>query len=837
MSNRTFDFGIDLGTTNSAIAIVENSVTRIFKNTERQTDTTPSCVKLDPKLGVIVGHKAYQNRWDTANVRSNFKRLMGSGQKLTFSNAKKALTPEELSAEVLKSLKLDVQKVMPNRELTSAVICIPAAFQTTQCNATMEAARLAGIVNCSLLQEPIAAVLSYASESGDRINGYWLVYDFGGGTFDAALVHAKEGKLTVIEHGGDNFLGGSDFDNYIVDQFIIPAVQAVFRLPSPESDRYGKLRAILKLEAEQAKIELSGREETTIDIGSARSLGDDETGQTIELSLTFTRKDLAKLISPSVRRSIELCEATLERANLKASDLDKIILVGGATYIPFIREELRKTFGDIVDSSNDPMMAVAKGAALWASTLESTDEVELKDKSILPLKIVQEHMTNDIEEVVAVKIPQESPKGLEIQLQRVDGSFRTGRIGFSEANVATITVSLMERKINVFTISIFDRNGNLIASEPNSFTIYQGISVSSPPLSHSIGVEVLTDVLHKQGRYDTILQKGVSLPAKATKTYYSNRLVSKNSDEEAVRIIVYEGEYEDVDRDQWIGRIKIDGKKIKRDLPINSEIEVTIDVDESRILRASAYIPFLDQSIDRIFDKLSNRTFEFDDLESRLEESKGRISKIIDEPMVVDDERIQLEIRKLEDSNDIEEIEALTTLAKAGDEDAGEKLSRRTQELQARLDRIEQSQRIPKLRRELADRMVFLTDFVERVGNESDKLELQKLQRATVRQLNKNNLKQKEVDSLLDSIRALYLQIARRQDEFYEGQFDWYVQNYNTNKIRFNDESHADKLLREGFEAKKERNIKAFKEITDNLYELLSREDQEASQSGIKLSK
>jgi molecular chaperone DnaK len=202
--------GIDLGTTNSAAAVFDGTQVHLVRNPQGTT-LTPSIIRMDAKGNALVGNKARKMLdADPDNTRSEFKRLMGTQQLLEFPAADKKLKPEDLSAEVLKSLRTDVQEqfgVAPAR----AVISVPALFELPQSSATSEAARLAGFERVELIQEPIASALA-AGWTTENAAGAWMVYDLGGGTFDASLLETRDGLLRVVGHDGDNFLGGRDFD-------------------------------------------------------------------------------------------------------------------------------------------------------------------------------------------------------------------------------------------------------------------------------------------------------------------------------------------------------------------------------------------------------------------------------------------------------------------------------------------------------------------------------------------------------------------------------------------------------------------------------------------------
>jgi molecular chaperone DnaK len=232
MARVKIDYGIDLGTTNSAIARMENGEVRIIKS-DIQKDTTPSCDYFR-KNTIVVGDTSYSrygddhleafkdfslngNKGHDFNTFIEFKRTMGTDKTYESKSAGRSFNSEELSAEVLKTLKNYIR----DEEVSAVVISVPARFRNNQIDATQKAAELSGFKYCELLMEPIAASIAYGVNA-KTVNGYWLVFDFGGGTFDVALMRVEEGIMKVVDTDGDNHLGGKDLDYAVVDNIIIP---------------------------------------------------------------------------------------------------------------------------------------------------------------------------------------------------------------------------------------------------------------------------------------------------------------------------------------------------------------------------------------------------------------------------------------------------------------------------------------------------------------------------------------------------------------------------------------------------------------------------------------
>src|SRR3990172_8072503 len=232
MESRNIQIGIDLGTTNSSVAINCKGVIEVIEK-PGGVKYTPSVFGFDKAKNKIVGQKAYEKLYlgsedDFHNFKAEIKRLMGTAETIYFERADLKMSPEEISAEILKSLKEDILRKYPDFSTVAAVITVPAAFSVLQSEATKRGGNLAGFEHVILLQEPIAAGASYGFQN--TLNENWLIYDLGGGTFDVALISCKDGLLSVLGHSGDNFLGGKNIDWEIVDKIITPKILEKYTL-------------------------------------------------------------------------------------------------------------------------------------------------------------------------------------------------------------------------------------------------------------------------------------------------------------------------------------------------------------------------------------------------------------------------------------------------------------------------------------------------------------------------------------------------------------------------------------------------------------------------------
>lgn len=383
------DFGIDLGITNSAIAVWKGLGVHVFKNNEG-FEITPSAVWIDKYNQIQVGRRAKERLdIDPDNAKAEFKLQMGTDVEYLFTQSGRCMKPEELSAEVLKSLKADVM-MHTGEDVQAAIITVPAAFELPQCQATNEAARLAGITSSWLVQEPVAVALAHGFQS-QRENAFWMIYDLSSGTFDATVINLRVGIIQIVSYGGDNQLGGNLIDWAIVEQLLIPAVTREHPLTDFRRGNPKRNTAIakLKLAVEHAKLQASRDElaEIIIDV-----LCHDNSDNTVTFEYELRRADVERIAEPFIRHSINISRKVLAESRLDVGDLEKIILVGDLTLMPYVRECLadrKEGFGIPMDISIDPLTVKARGAAVFAGikTLESIDQnISVSSTSIQPTR-------------------------------------------------------------------------------------------------------------------------------------------------------------------------------------------------------------------------------------------------------------------------------------------------------------------------------------------------------------------------------------------------------------------------------------------------------------------
>jgi len=820
MKRNTIDFGIDLGTTNSEIACMDNGDVMVFKN-YLQSEYTPSVVRIDEKGTVIVGRKAYERLLDDpGNTIGGFKRWMGTQQIKEFVLCNKKLKSEELSAEVLKDLKVTAKaKLSQDEEINCAVITVPCNFETVQCEATQRAATLAGIKYAPLLQEPIAASIAYGFLE-KMPKGYWVVFDLGGGTFDVAIMSAKEGRLSVADHCGDNYLGGKDFDWKIVENIIHPMLIKEYNLPNlGRSEDYQMLNAVLKNAAEEAKIELSVRDEASI-IVHPREIIKDKDGEVIDIVIPIKRNQFELLIKKYIEKAINLFEQVLKKQGLSHNDIDQLILVGGSTQIPYLRNRLNDQFNIPIDHKIDPITVVARGAAIFAAAQFVPDELIKRNYSKTFIKLAYSPMTTEIDAAVGGKLfPSKEndilPEGIRVQIISTSGDWDSGLIETKD-NAFFTNITLREKKVNTFKLSLFDKFGNKIPVEPDSLTITQGISVAEPPLIRSIGVEL------EDGSFSKHLSKGISLPARSEPiVYHTTKTVNPGEDENVINIHVWEGESNIADRNRHLATLKITGSAINRTFPENSEIEIIVSVDQSRIVTAEAFSPLLDQKFSKILVNKVSPKLESDHIAKDLEEAENRLKKLKQEVYRIKDKNVEEKLSDGEMNEEINEIKSDILAAKGGDPDAIEKADRRLKELKQKLDSVEYLSHWPIVLKQYIEVIDDCNDIVSKYGNDEDKDQVDTLEKEAKMAISNKDVKR--LEKITKEILSIRWAVLFRKVDFWIAAF----QEIKNDSGRFKNQKRAEELIEEGNISLQRQDLDSLKSIMWELWSLLPSWEQE----------
>ncbi|MGM0582682.1 MAG: Hsp70 family protein [Bacteroidota bacterium] len=813
MKSLTIDFGIDLGTTSSTIAKINGVDTEVFKNNEG-LEFTSSAVWMDSKERIHVGRRAKENlEKDPENAFSEFKLQMGTETSYTFERNKKKMSPQELSAEVLKSLKEDVRRQL-GEDVTSVVITVPAAFELPQCQATNTAAELAGFLNHPLLQEPIAAAMAYGFQS-ETSSKFWMVYDFGGGTFDASIIQIKDGQIEVVNHGGDNGLGGKNLDWEIVNGLLAPAAAKENNLKNftRNNNKYKGAFAKLKAEAEKAKIRLSLEESVEIYIDN---LFKNEKGEAVEFTYELFRRDFENLAKPYIIQSINICKKVLLEKRLGTSNIEKMIMVGGTSLIPYLRNMLldpNEGLGIPLESSIYPITVVAKGAAIFASTQRMPFNPNTKvQKDEFLLELDYESVGPDSEPPVGGRVVTDkdiSFDGFTIEFinKTVRPEWRSGKVGLNSEGGFISQLWAEKGKKNEFLIELFDQTGIKQKTVPGKLTYTMGVVSAEAPLIHSLGIAMANN------ETDFLLVKGVPLPAKNKSIHKNVNEIRTGQSGDNLVIPIVEGENKlKADHNRHIGSLIIQSDKIRRNIPANSEIEITLVIDTSRLVITKAYVPIIDEE----FEVVANLIIEpgkIDDLKSEFSNDKQKFEELSEKAANETDSKASTILNQIVSENMITEIENLL-IAGQVDPDSSLKAKNRILDFKTILDYAEEALEWPSLVNEAAEVIKKAEDICDEYGTSTDKqkfpIHKKEIQKAIAE--NDSDLLRKRIDQM-DSF---YWSILLEQPGFWVGCFDYAKEDISESKNR----SESEEAIRQGERAIQNNDVDGLKAAVRKLWEL-----------------
>lgn len=657
MARSTIDFGIDLGTTNSLISVANEGSVEVIKN--GVSPITPSAVYIDKRGRIFRGSAAASNLnrvTSSGDVQTEFKREMGQKVERHFKAASRSMTPVDLSAEILTELRRSAGERF-GQEPSAAVITVPAMFELPQNDATARAAERAGFKHSMLLQEPVAAATAYGFQTeADR--AYWLVYDFGGGTFDASILAIRDGQLSVVKHSGDNYLGGADFDRAVVDELIAPRLRDEYALPNLKRlneqqcpTTKGRF-AILRTIAEEMKKNLSRDDSDDL---YRESVFEDDAGEAVDVEVELTRSAFEQMINPYVQKSIDVVLQLIQDAGLQPKDIDKALMVGGSTFVPLVQQQV-ESLGIEVDRTMDPMTVVSCGAAVFASA-------QRMPKGIVPaakvaaggaqLELEYEPVGKDLTPMVGGKVVIENASdlgGATVAIDRADGGWTSGDVPLDGKGLFFTTVQLRDKGQSSFQVKCRDAAGVQLDCVPDTFAITYGMSVAKASLPQAVSIGLA------DGTAEVLLPAGVSLPATSEVSRRKTVRAIRMGSDDVLHIPFMTGDNEDSELNrvgiEWV----LHGADISRDLPRGSDIEVVVEVDASGTTAAIITLPLLDEQHEEKHDS----ELEFEPVEvmrNRLNKILKRLDELNEKAVASQDEAAVAEVSDYQDSGIIEDVE------------------------------------------------------------------------------------------------------------------------------------------------------------------------------------
>lgn len=819
MSNKTINFGIDLGTTNSVIAKFDQGQVEIFQNPSGHKETLPSVVGFR-KERILIGDKAREFLLiDPKSVVATFKRKMGTTESFAIESLGQSKTPVDLSALVLKELKGFIHT---GESLDAAVVTIPASFDTVQKNATKQAAQQAGIKQVVLLQEPIAASLAYANKKSKSLKaGSWLVYDLGGGTFDVALVRiAADGELKVVDHEGDNYLGGADFDQLLAEKILVPRLEReghFENLLAELKSRTGRWNALwqkLLFQAEQAKVELSHETSAEVDLATK-----DDSGEAIDSGVEITRSEFESLIQPLVDKTVEMVRTILTRNSLQPSDLQFVLMVGGSTLIPFVRRRVEECVGVPIAFDINPITAIAIGAAYFAAG-KPVEEIatagQAPSAAKLHVKAVYQKATREAEEMFNARVSGQW-QGCFYRIRRQDGGFDSGIKELRER--ISEDLPIVPHSYNIFRFEVLGATHERVPCDFESIQILHGYGIAGQLLPKDICLQI-DDANTGEAKLELLAQRNTLLPARSKKTFTVNRTVLKGAPEDVIHLIVKEGDADDLpESTKTVGYLQVTGRQVTRDVPKGTDIEVKLEISESSDLTFTVCVEACAQEFREVFAS----TFHEVQTQTLAYEARCLLEKVEDEMQAavdLDNFEAAKELKPLQKRVADLEKDAAKLTPNDGTDDR-HKLDTEKRRCAAEIGRLTKGKRFDAERREYNDTRKHCELLVGEHGNDRERKHLDDLLKRESYVLESGNARR--LEELTEQLQTLSFTVLRRVPEFLQRRFEHFV----SQQPKMNDQTQARSLVETGRIAIAQQQWERLDEINIALYQLLPSRDQE----------
>jgi molecular chaperone DnaK len=567
--------GIDLGTTNTSIATFDGRVVEVKKSLGGvigQSETTPSAIFIDENQQMYIGSEAYQQiSIRPQDVARAWKRTLGTGAPIEFSAAAKSVTSEWCSSELLKRVFGYLPPAVRQDKTTSVVITVPAAFGQVKNEATLKAASEAGIPNAKLMPEPVAACLAVMHK--DRSDKTFLVYDLGGGTFDASVASFKKGTGSIIAQGGIESSGGRDWDFEILNKVIIPWICDNYAIDEDDLNDE-TIKNQLAKKAEEAKIELASRyaqdADEDLQVQIRMPVGDikvdgkrltDNDGQEIGLNVPFKKSLMDELVANYIDSTIQACQQVFADNNVDPKTINYVVFIGGPTlYSPLRKRVCQELAIEEYPSEIDPMTAVAKGAAIYAESLDwsaggtkpTKQQRTSKSEADSAFPLAVEFEKRVTAKKAKVILTLDAAKFESVAVEVKNATFSTGVMNITYSK--EVAVTLAEDGLNTFEI-IVTAPGR---AEPFSKTIEitRGVEFTGLTSARAIFVEVW-DSNSGRSMAENVVKVGERLPKTGTFRARANKEL-KFGVPGAFNLRVYEGQVEDVvDDNTFIGALEL----------------------------------------------------------------------------------------------------------------------------------------------------------------------------------------------------------------------------------------------------------------------------------------
>lgn len=766
--------GIDLGTTNSAICSYDGENLKLYKSPE-QHDVTPSAIFIDKRGNKHVGLRAYNNSaHDPENAATLFKRFMGTSTPIKLAAANMNMTPQECSSEILKTLFGYLPEEMRNDPDTGTVITVPAAFNQMQKDATQAAADLAGLGKVALMQEPVAAVMSVMRHrKGD---GIFIVYDLGGGTLDVAIAESISGRVSLLSHGGVAMCGGRDFDRHIFDNVVKPWLLKNFDLPDDLSSnaQYQSLKRKATWAAEKAKIELSQKDSAKISLSEMELATKDSSGKEMYLDIEFDRPTFEALISSLIDDSINAVRETMEKSNLSAHDIERIVFVGGPTHYKPLRDKVAFQLGIAASTDVNPMTAVAEGAAIFAESIDWSSQSRgrkntrgsLSADGKLDISFNFVARTPDSKAKIVAKLSGSVLQGSEFQIDSLDTGWSSGKISLKDG--ASVDVSLPKPGDNHFKVFVFDAAGGPLNLEDNRIVITRtAASIDAIPASSSIGIEIL-DKIGGRPMLEYLVKKGEPLPKKNKIAFKATESLRPNATNK-IRFKIWEGEIKDIPNDnRYVGEFSITGEDFDDGvITAGSDLICEYDILDSGNIVLKVSVPSIGASFDaRNFYSRQSGEIDYTQASKQISHEAEKLKeRLNDYAEKISDPKIEEAFEKLEHASNISEDES--------DPETSKRAMDNVHDAKKLLAEIRQLN-LKEIRQIDLDACVKHFEPLRELARPTEVSSFDTLAKSAQRSIDNNGT---DFESLLSQLKGKVWGVLARQDWFIVDRFKWLAGN------------------------------------------------------------
>ncbi|HTJ84560.1 MAG TPA: Hsp70 family protein, partial [Polyangiaceae bacterium] len=667
-----------------------------------------------------------------------------------------------------------------------------------------DAARLAGIDRVEFIQEPIAAAIA-SGWSADHADEAWMVFDLGGGTFDVSLLETREGMLRVVGHDGDNYLGGRDFDNAIVDW----AVRALAEREGRELDRrnpaHAKAFRRLKAAAEEVKIELSRAKSSTLTVPGLVIDGDE-----IDVDLELERAAFDRAVAPLCDRVVEVCARLMSDHGRESGSLARIVLVGGPTAIPALRERVAAALGAPFAVGLDPMTLVAQGAAIFAGTVDLPAKPAAGSTTAAPATDVEprtklwlQHpgVTADVGPFVVGRVLEGDPIH-KVRFTRLDGAWTSPDEDVEDDGTFTVQLALSMRMRSTFRVEAWSKDGALVPVSPAEISVSHGLTVTDPPLSRSIGIALATDEVR------TYFERGCPLPARRSFVLHTVEAATPIAHGFALQVPIVQGEFGMAHLCRLVGVLSIPASDLKAPLAAGSAIEVALGLDRGGRLTASARVDALGQAFDEIVDvdvpiaSIADLRDRHGKLQRRVEEAFAKSS----------DPALRTQLSRIDAS--LGRAERDLAAADGGDADGLERARRTLSDADGELADLESRSAWPELESDALEEASFAAGNVARYGTAADRQLLEGMIAGIKRALAARDAR--ALDQRLRAMRRLSNGLYLQDPANVAAELDYYA----SDPTRTTDPKRAKQIIESGRAALAKNDTAGARRALDAVWEL-----------------